>query len=99
MKPRRTRSRPDTAWIRALSEFPTPAEATATHKTLTAEARDAAGKADAIQNASYDLKAVNPNRKAVVDTRTPNELMDLIEAKGQEVAAALNRLRSLCRSS
>ena len=71
------------------------AEATATYKTLAAEARDAAGKADAIQNAAYDLKAVNPNRKAIVDTRTPIELMDLIEAKGREVAAALGRLRDL----
>ena len=62
-----------------------------------AEARDAAGKAEAIQNAAYDLKAVNPNRKAVADTRTPTELMDLIEAKGREIAAALGRLRTISK--
>ena len=42
----------------------------------------------------YDLKAVNPNRKAVVDKRTPNELLYIIEAKGGEVAEALAALRS-----
>lgn len=31
-------------------------------------------RAEAIENAVYDLKAVNPNRKANVDTRTPDEL-------------------------
>jgi hypothetical protein len=29
-----------------------------------------------------------------VDTRTPEELMDIIEAKGREVAAALAALRN-----
>jgi hypothetical protein len=43
----------------------------------------------------YDLKAVNPNRKANTDTRTPAELLDLIEANGHEVAAALAALRTL----
>jgi len=44
---------------------------------------------------SYDLKAVNPNARAVHDTRTPDELLDLIDAKGREVAAALATLRSI----
>ncbi|HET9913864.1 MAG TPA: N-6 DNA methylase [Anaerolineales bacterium] len=42
----------------------------------------------------YDLKAVNPNARAAEDLRTPGELLDLIEAKGKEVAEALARLRS-----
>jgi type I restriction enzyme M protein len=62
---------------------------------LVKEAREATAKAEAIENAVYDLKAVNPNRKAEVDTRTPAELIDLIDAKGSEVAAALSALRSL----
>ena len=60
---------------------------------LTKEAREAAGKAREIDDAVYDLKAVNPHRKPVLDTRTPEELLDLIEAKGREIAAALAQLR------
>ena len=43
------------------------------------------------------LKAVNPNRKADVDRRTPAELLDLIEAKGREVAESLAALRALIK--
>lgn len=57
--------------------------------------REAARKAESIENAVYDLKAVNPHRKVVVDTRTPVELLDLIDAKGAEVAASLALLRKL----
>lgn len=46
-----------------------------------------------IEARNYDLKAVNPNRVVEVDTRTPAELMELIEAKGREVADALASLR------
>jgi type I restriction enzyme M protein len=60
---------------------------------LTKEAREATAKAEAIENAVYDLKAVNPNRKATADTRTPGQLLDLIEAKGREIADALVELR------
>ena len=60
---------------------------------LTRESRDLAGKAKEIEDAVYDLKAVNPNKKPNVDTRTPEELMDIIEAKGREVADALATLR------
>lgn len=42
---------------------------------------------------NYDLKAVNPNAKTEEDTRTPEELLDLIEAKGKEIAEALKTLR------
>lgn len=66
---------------------------------LVKEAREATAKAEAIENAVYDLKAVNPNRKVEVDTRTPAELIDLIGAKGGEVAAALASLRSLIGQS
>ena len=47
-----------------------------------------------IEARNYDLKAVNPNAKHEEDTRTPEELLDLIEAKGREVAEALAALRS-----
>lgn len=57
------------------------------------EARDAAARAEVIENAVYDLKAVNPNRKANTDRRTPDQLLDLIEAKGREIAEALAAMR------
>ena len=62
-------------------------------KKLDREAKKLANKAQEIENAVYDLKAVNPNKKPVVDTRTPEELMDVIEAKGVEIAEALTMLR------
>ena len=46
-----------------------------------------------IEAKNYDLKAVNPNAKNQQDTRTPEELLALIEAKGREVAEALAALR------
>jgi type I restriction enzyme M protein len=64
-------------------------------RELTKEAREGANKADDIENAVYDLKAVNPNRQAEMDRRTPAELLDLVEAKGQEIALALKALRGL----
>jgi type I restriction enzyme M protein len=70
-------------------------EAEAKLKELTRESRDLANKAKEIEDAVYDLKAVNPNRKPVVDNRTPEELMDIIEAKGQEITAALAALRAV----
>jgi len=62
---------------------------------LGREARDAAAKAQTIEDAVYDLKAVNPNKKAGVDSRTPTELLDLIEAKGREVGEAVAALRAM----
>jgi len=50
-----------------------------------------------IEAKNYDIKAVNPNRKDTTDTRTPEELLDTIEAKGREVAEALASLRSKTR--
>ena len=68
-------------------------EAEARSRELTRESRNLAAKAKEIEDAVYDLKAVNPNKKPNVDTRTLEELMDIIEAKGKEVAAALAALR------
>lgn len=68
-------------------------EAEARVKELSKEAKEFANKAKEIEDAVYDLKAVNPNKKPVVDTRTPEELLDIIEAKGREVAEALASLR------
>jgi type I restriction enzyme M protein len=50
-----------------------------------------------IEAKNYDLKAVNPNTVSKEDTRTPEELLDIIEAKGREVAEAVASLRSLSR--
>ncbi len=61
---------------------------------LTRESRELAGKAKEIEDAVYDLKAVNPNRKPDVDERTVAQLLDIIEAKGREVSEALAVLRS-----
>jgi len=69
------------------------AEAEERIKALTKEAKAAAAKAKEIEDAVYDLKAVNPNKKPVIDTRTPEELLDIIEAKGREIAEALAVLR------
>lgn len=68
-------------------------EADAKVKELARESRDLAAKAKEIEDAVYDLKAVNPNRKPEVDDRTPEQLMDIIEAKGREVTEALAILR------
>jgi type I restriction enzyme M protein len=46
-----------------------------------------------IEARNFDLKAVNPNAKSEEDTRTPEELLDLIDAKGREVSEALAALR------
>ncbi len=43
----------------------------------------------AIEAAHYDLKAVNPNRIDEGDTRTTQELLEIIELKGREIREAL----------
>jgi type I restriction enzyme M protein len=70
-------------------------EAEAKVKELTRESRELAAKAKEIEDAVYDLKAVNPNKKQNVDTRTPEDLMNIIEAKGKEIADALAALRGI----
>ena len=54
---------------------------------------DLAAKAQEIEDAIYDLKVVNPHRKPDVDDRTPEDLMDIIEAKGREIAETLAALQ------
>ncbi|NUN63298.1 N-6 DNA methylase [Pseudanabaena biceps] len=48
---------------------------------------------EAIIAKNYDLKAVNPNAKTEEDTRTPQDLLDIIASKGKEVDQALALLR------
>lgn len=62
-------------------------------------ARDAQGKADAIDAACYDLKAVNPRVRDERDTRSPALILDSIEARGREIALALAGLRESLASS
>lgn len=63
--------------------------------TLLKESREAANMAQAVEDAVYDLKAVNPNKKSESDDRTPTQLLDLIDAKGKEVAETLAILRQM----
>lgn len=58
-------------------------------------ARDAESKAAEIDAAVFDLKAVNPNVVAKVDTRTPQQIIESIEANGRIVADALAKLKGL----
>lgn len=53
---------------------------------------------DEIEARRFDLKAVNPNAKSTEDTRTPEELLEIIETKGREVDAAIAELRRLLAS-
>lgn len=57
------------------------------------QARELNNKVQQIEEAVYDLKAVNPNTKPDEDSQTPEELLDLIEIKGREVQEALAMLR------
>lgn len=64
-------------------------------ETADKAVRESIAKAQAIEDAIYDLKAVNPREKMVTDTRTPAQLLEAIAEKGREVEAALARLRAL----
>jgi type I restriction enzyme M protein len=64
-------------------------------KAVEREARESLAKGDSIENAAYDLKAVNPNRVSKEDKRTPDQLLGFIAAKGLEADAALKSLRGL----
>ena len=52
----------------------------------------------AIEALNHDLKAVNPNRRHAADERTPLEIVSEIEARGVEIAAAVERLRTLLQA-
>jgi type I restriction enzyme M protein len=58
-------------------------------------ARDLETQAAGIDAAVFDLKAVNPNVVAQVDTRTPAQIIESINAQGKIVAEALARLSAL----
>lgn len=79
-------SQPKSDKIKTLEE-----EIVATEKS----ARESQAKADAIEAAIYDLKAVNPNAVVKVDTRTPEEVIESIETQGRIVAEALAALRGM----
>src|SRR5438093_12579171 len=64
-------------------------------KAVEREARESLAKGEGIEDAVYDLKAVNPNRASEQDTRTPTQLLDFIADKGRDADAALGRLRKL----
>ena len=68
-------------------------------RSVEREARELQAKAEAIEDAVYDLKAVNPNRVTVEDKRTPLELLQFIADKGREADAALDRLRELVKAA
>lgn len=58
-------------------------------------ARDLEAKAADIDAAVYDLKAVNPNTVAKIDTRTPQEIIQSIEEQGKIVRKSLSTLKEL----
>lgn len=60
-------------------------------------AREAQAKADAIDAATYDLKAVNPRARVERDTRSPAEIIESISQHGKTVEAALAKLQTLNR--
>jgi type I restriction enzyme M protein len=64
-------------------------------KTKEKAIRDTQAKATDIDAAVYDLIAVNPNVKAVADSRTAMEIIDNINIQGQIVATAMSNLRGL----
>jgi len=47
-----------------------------------------------IQAKNFDLRAVNPHRKAPEDTRTPEELLSIVESQMTQISEAITRLRS-----
>lgn len=57
--------------------------------------REAQTKASDIDAAVFDLKAVNPNVKAVTDTRTVQQIIDNINLQGEVVARAMANLRGM----
>jgi type I restriction enzyme M protein len=66
-------------------------------KVVERAARESLAKGEAIEDAAYDLKAVNPNRVSQEDTRSPQQLLDYVAEKGREADAALTRLRHLMK--
>jgi type I restriction enzyme M protein len=61
--------------------------------------RDLETKAADIDAAVFDLKAVNPNAVANVDTRTAQQIIDNIAEQGRIVSKALANLHDLMTSA
>lgn len=61
--------------------------------------REAINRATAIEAAVYDLKAVNPTATSTADARTLGQLLEVIDAEGRMVNAALCRLRSALKAT
>ena len=55
--------------------------------------RSRLGRAETIEEAVYDLKAVNPNAAGPGDTRTPAELLAIIEDEAVILRESLARLQ------
>ncbi len=62
-------------------------------------ARDLQGRADAIGATVFDLKAVNPNVVVKIDTRTPAQVIESIEAQSEIVTKSLETLRALLQDT
>jgi type I restriction enzyme M protein len=60
--------------------------------------REAQAKADGIDAACYDLKAVNPNARDDRDARTPEEVLASIAEHGEAIERALAQLRESLRT-
>ena len=56
-----------------------------------------ADQIETLKRRTFFGRAVNPNAKSDEDTRTPEELLDLIEAKGREVKEAVANLKAQLR--
>jgi type I restriction enzyme M protein len=61
--------------------------------------RELEAQADSIDATTFDLKAVNPHVAAVVDKRTPAEIIGSIRAQERTVTDALRRLEKLLQPS
>lgn len=70
------------------------AEVEALQAERQAEAKRLLDRAQRVEEGVYDLKAVNPNAPEAGDTRTPEDLLEVIEVEGARVMNALRRLRA-----
>jgi len=59
---------------------------------LETKARENRAKAELIESAIYDIKAVNPSAQDLSDKRTPSELIAFINDKSKEVETVLAKL-------
>ena len=59
---------------------------------LEKRAKRLESRADEVENAVYDLKAVNPRKKPEADLRTPGELLGIVSARNREIAKLTREL-------